>query len=123
MALGSVLPWARAGFVSLPGTRDDGVFALIAGALVIVLAVVAKDRPSKVIRVGVLVLFAFGLWLTWNAFRTLSDLDLGSTDVLFGTQVGSGLIVTAAAAAVGLIFLWIWLIRRVPAASPPATTA
>lgn len=114
VAIGSFLPWARAGIFTLAGTDGDGVITLIAGVVIAVIAFVSKDKPSRPARIGVLLLFGIALYIAWTVFGNLSD-DVES--------VGAGLYLVLLAAFVGVFMAFAWLTRTVaaaPAPQPPA---
>lgn len=118
MAIGSFLPWARAGFISLAGTDGDGILTLFAGVIIVLLAVVGREKPSMVIRLGTVGLFAVSGFVAFNVFANLAD-ELGSSD-LFTPSVGGGLILTLLAAGLGFVFSLVWLGRRTTETPVPA---
>lgn len=108
VAIGSFLPWARVGIFSLAGTDGDGVFTLIIGVVIAVIAFVSKDRPSRPARIGVLLLFGFAFFIAWGVFGNFSgDMD----------TVGAGLMLVLLASFVGFLMGIAWLTRTV---APPA---
>lgn len=103
MALGSFLPWARAGFISLAGTDGDGVFTLIGGVIIVALTLAKKQ--SRAVGVIVMLIAVGGGLIAYNVFDNL-DSD----------SIGTGLYVAglgAFIAAVASIQLW-----QTPAAQP-----
>ena len=90
MALGSFLPWAQAGIFSLAGTSGDGVFTLIGGVIVVVLALVKKGG-----RVRAVVMMLISILGGFIAFNVYNNLDADSR--------GMGLYVAGLGALIGAV--------------------
>lgn len=93
MAVGSFLPWAQAGILSVAGTDGDGIFTLIGG--VIVALVGMANRESVATGLGTAIVGGFSLWIVFNVF---GNVGIGDYEL-----IGSGLYLTLLASLVATI--------------------
>jgi hypothetical protein len=92
MAIGSFLPWARAGIFSVAGTEGDGILTLIAGVIIAIVGV--ANRATLITGIGTVVVAGFSVWVVVNVFNNLSS-DVSS--------IGTGLVLTGIASLFALI--------------------
>jgi hypothetical protein len=93
MAVGSFLPWARAGIFSVAGTEGDGILTLIGGVAVALVGV--ANRASIVTGIGTIVVAGLSFWVVANIF--------GNFGVLETDSIGSGLYLTGLASLFAII--------------------
>ena len=95
VAVGSVLPWARAGIFTASGMEGDGIFTLIAGAALIVIGLAGVMEPVRAKRfrlVAVLVALVALALSAYHVFNLSAD----------GGTIGEGLYVILVGGVIGL---------------------
>jgi len=112
VVVGSFLPWARAGIFSVAGTSGDGVITLVLGAMILVGAFVGRDDRSRVVRVVVLGCFAAATWIASTTFTNVGGSVAGTS------SVGSGLLLTLAVSAIGVLVSLVWVASGVAPDEP-----
>lgn len=93
MAVGSFLPWARAGIFTVAGTDGDGILTLIGGVVVAIVGI--ANRASIVTGIGTIVVGGLSFWVVANIF--------GNFGVLETDSIGSGLYLTGLASLFAII--------------------
>jgi hypothetical protein len=98
IALGSFLPWASSGLLSLPGTSGDGVITLVLGVIMGGFAWAARNG-ARVARFGYLIGAALCFWVSVNTFSNFQD-DVAS--------VGTGLVMVVVVSFIAGLFGLEW---------------
>jgi hypothetical protein len=93
IALGSLLPWVSAGIFSFAGTEGDGVFTLIMGGVIVVLALVGKT--SRGVATLVICLAVLSGLIVANVASNLADIEPND---LITARPGGGLWLVGAGA-------------------------
>lgn len=103
MILGSFMPWATVGFISVSGIDGDGVFTAFFGIGIIAAAIGWGLTVRKSAPLTSLVLSVLGIWVAANVFNNL-DTD----------TIGTGLLMVLAAGLVGAVMSIGALLRPKP---------
>lgn len=101
IAIGSFLPWARAGIFTLSGIDGDGALTLVAGAVVALIGVSNRANPATAL--GIIVMAGTSLLIVVNV---IGNFGVGDAD-----SMGSGLFITLVASFVA-VFAGIQVFRE-----------
>lgn len=77
ICIGSFLPWANWGMLSVNGTEGDGVITLILAIVGAVMYFAFKNKP-KVVKISTIVIGALSLVIAIMSFTGIGDLQVGS---------------------------------------------
>jgi hypothetical protein len=98
--IGSMMPWATMGFISISGTRGDGALTLVGGLIVLGLAF-APPKAGVAIA-GFLISGACGL-IALTAFGNMAGVVLDAEPTILGSpEIGTGLYIMGLGATIGV---------------------
>ncbi len=114
---GSLLRWVRSD-LPFTGTDGDGVFTLITGVLVVMIAYLGRENPARFLRIAALGFFGLTAWVAFDVWDSVTHLGRP-----FAASVGIGLLITMAAAVSGAMFSVLWVLRAPAIPAPDLATA